>query len=149
MKKYLSILAISLGLLSVSETALAAGPFFLDRIVQNQSIEDRFAKIRITASALKNPDTNGKLTQTRLFLAQVKKEALRRYENGLMTRYETEDVAHELEYLAYSMNEYFRNMRSYERTKNRAYLNLADQNLDDAAASYDRLSDITWQSVRR
>lgn len=112
-------------------------------------MENRFVRIKITATAPKNAETNAKLTQTRQFVSQVKKEALKRYADGRITRYEAEDIAHELEYLTYSMNEYFRNMGSYERTRNRDYLGLADQNLSDAASSYNRLSGITWGTVRK
>jgi hypothetical protein len=66
-----------------------------------------------------------------------------------MTRYEVGDLARELEHLTHNMNEYFRNQSDFERTRNRAYIYLATQNLRDADMTYGRLAAITLASSRK
>jgi hypothetical protein len=83
------------------------------------------------------------------FLFQVKKEASKRYASGVMSTYELRDFTGEIEYLTHSMNEYFCNQSTFERTNNRDYLRLARQNLNDANMTYARLSAITHANSRK
>ena len=65
-----------------------------------------------------------------------------------ISNYEFDDMKHELSYLSFSMNEYFLNIRAYERSKNREFQALARQNLKDANQSYARLKAVTLKSAR-
>ena len=66
-----------------------------------------------------------------------------------MNSYEIADFRQELGYLTHTMNEYFKNIETSERTNNRSIRALARQNLRDADQSYGRLSAITQKSTRK
>ncbi len=152
MKTTLSRIFLSIFLLftfSNTTTHAATKPFFLKEVVKDSAIEDRFSQIKISGGKFKNEETNARLSESRIFVGQVKREALKRYKDGKLSRYEIDDIARELEYLTYSMNQYFENMKSYERNRKSLYLDLANTNLVNAASSYDRLSGITWGTVRK
>ena len=126
--------------------------FFETEITQTQTFgaAQEFLKTSTLKSySLASGAEINRFEKTQQFLAQVKREASRRYDSGIMSTYELRDFGREIEYLTHNMNEYFRNQSAFERTRNRSYRTLARQNLTDANMTYTRLYTITQANSRR
>lgn len=133
-------------------TTFADADFFETNITQNSgkaAAHDLLADLQIRNISLKSGSEKARLAQTQFFLAQTKKETESRFQDGEITQYALCDIKNELSYLVYSMNEYFTNIRSFERSNNATYKKLALQNLDDAQMAYTRLKTVTLQTARR
>lgn len=147
-----SRIAMAIALLSIMSTSVSANAdFFETKIIQSQSRESAkslFNGIELRNVSLRSVTEKNRFSDMQFFLAQTKKEAEIRYSAGEIDRYEIQDIRNELGYLVHSMNEYFTNVRSFERSSNPAYKRLASQNLSDAKTTYDRLKVTTRRSVR-
>ncbi len=129
-------------------TSAQANDFFLSNIVSSSPEITRIQSIQVRDFPLKNTTEQVRLSQTKYFVSQVKQEVIRRVKSGELNSYEARDIVRELENLTFSMNEYFRNVAAAERSKQKAYRELAASNLANAKSSYMKLSAVTWQSVR-
>ena len=126
--------------------------YFETEITQTQTVtsaQEYLKTLSLKSYAVKSATEVSRFEKTQQFLAQVKREASKRYASGAMSAYEFQDFGREIEYLTHNMNEYFRNQSAFERTHNRTYRTLARQNLNDANMTYARLSVITLASSRR
>lgn len=126
--------------------------YFKTEITQTQTAiwaQEYLKTSSLKSYSLKSIVEIQRFEKTQQFLAQVKREASKRYVSGAMSRYELQDFGREIEYLTHNMNEYFRNQSAFERTRNRTYRTLARQNLSDADMTYTRLAAITLASSRR
>ena len=83
-----------------------------------------------------------------LIISKTKREIENRYAEGSISAYDFADIEQELRYLTYSMNSYFMNIRAFERSKNRDFQKMAQDNLGDASQSYSRLKAATRKAVR-
>ncbi len=131
--------------------SLFAGDFFQDQVLNLTSKEmtrEVLQDIRINDVILKSNTEKLRLSQTKFFLAQTKKQIVNRYADGSISSYEFEDMKNELSYLTFSMNQYFANFRAFERSKNRDFQKSAFQNLKDANRNYARLKVVTRQASR-
>lgn len=150
--KLLSRLFATIVLLPVVSASVSADTdFFESKIAQVQSKEtakNLFSGIELRNISLRSVTEKNRFSDMQFFLAQTKKEAENRYSAGEINRYEIQDIRNELSYLVHSMNEYFTNVRSFERSSNPVYKKLATQNLSDAKTTYDRLKATTRRSVR-
>jgi hypothetical protein len=140
--------------LILSTNAVSAGTdFFSNNVigsdVMSDSTVDRIENVRINGYVYRSDALNTKLMETRYFFSKVKRDAISKLQDGSISRYAAEDIANSLEYVAHSMNAYFANMKSYERTGRNDYKKLALQNLKDANMHYDQLKAATWRSVRQ
>lgn len=137
--------------LVIAPQSIFAADFFESQVLQiagKEATREVLKDIQINNVVLKSNAEKLRLAQTKFFLAQAKKEITNRYAEGTISNYEFDDMKHELSYLSFSMNEYFLNIRAYERSKNREFQTLARQNLKDANQSYARLKAVTLKSAR-
>ncbi|MDD2744922.1 MAG: hypothetical protein PHU93_00100 [Candidatus Gracilibacteria bacterium] len=153
MKKISISLLVGLCFASVviAPQSIFASDFFENQVLQiagKEATREVLKDIQISNVVLKSSAEKLRLAQTKFFLAQTKKEITNRYAEGTISNYEFDDMKHELSYLSFSMNQYFLNIRAYERSKNRDFQALARQNLKDANQSYARLKAVTLKSAR-
>lgn len=153
MKKISISLLVGLCLASivVIPQSIFASDFFENQVLQiagKEATREVLKDIQINNVTLKSNAEKLRLAQTKFFLAQTKKEITNRYAEGTISNYEFDDMRQELSYLSFSMNQYFLNIRSYERSKNQDFQVLARQNLKDANQSYARLKAVTLKSAR-
>ena len=130
-------------------TPTVGASFFEKNIVGTEIAQDRIEQIKIENFTFQNTITATKYAQTKFFIARTKAEILDRYEDGRVNDYELADIANNLEYVTHSMNEYFKNMKAFERSKNRTYRTLALQNLRDANSRHGDLRAVTQKSTRQ
>lgn len=132
-----------LAILALVSTSSANADFFLERISKNTSEKSRIDRISIGAYSFKNAANANSYRDSLYFLSKVKTEAFRRFEDGRISSYRFDDTVNELETLAYSLDNYFANLSSYEKTGSAFYKNLAMADLSDAQTSYARLKSVT------
>jgi len=128
-----------------------AGDFFQDQVIRTASKSETrevLRDIQIKNVALSDSAAKLRLAQAQFFLNQTKNEVVSRYAQGEISQYEFDDIRNELTYLTHSMNQYFANVRAYERSRNRDFQSMAAQNLKDADQSYSRLKNTTLKAVR-
>lgn len=71
-----------------------------------------------------------------------------KFELNEISTYRAADIVRDLEYVSYYLNEYFKNTKMYEKTRNIAYKNIAKTQLVKAERSYRNLT-ATTRSVYR
>lgn len=155
MKKTLAfssfVIALVITMGSLAPSAAFAGDFFQDQVTQPTSktaTRELLRDIQVRHVALRGSTEKLRLAQTQFFVAQTKNEIVNRYSRGELSRYELEDIRNELTYLTHSMNQYFANVRAFERSNNRTFQNLATENLKDADQAYLRLKNTTLKASR-
>ncbi len=137
---------ISLGIIAVFavlSTPSAGAAFFLDEIAGAPSEESRMERLALPTVPFRTEANRKKYRDAAKFLEAVKNEALVRVWDGRMSSYQFADTVNELEYFTYELGEYFKSLRSYERTGKAFYRELADRNLDRTRTSYERLQAVT------
>ena len=147
----LAILPLFIGLFS-SSLASASTDFFETNISGNSSksvAHEVFSDIQVREVTLRAVAEKTRLAQTQFFVAQTKQAAESRFAAGELDQYALRDIQNELSYLVHSMNEYFTNVRAFERSKNSVYKKLSAQNMDDAQMAYGRLKAVTLKTARR
>lgn len=132
-----------LAILALVSTSSASADFFLDRVVDDSPEKARIESIGIGSYSFRNAANANSYRDSLFFLSRVKSEAFQRYRDGRISSYRFSDTANELENLAFSLDNYFANLSSFERTGNKFYKNLAIADLSDARASYVRIKAIT------
>lgn len=128
-----------------------ANDYFESQILRTTSKEtsrEKLREIQIAEVALKSSSERLRLQQTKFFISKTKREIENRYAEGNISAYDFADIEQELRYLTYSMNSYFMNIRAFERSKNRDFQKMAQDNLGDASQSYSRLKAATRKAVR-
>jgi hypothetical protein len=128
-----------------------ANDYYENQILRTTSKEtsrEKLREIQITEVALKSSSERLRLQQTKFFISKTKREIENRYAEGIISAYDFADIEQELRYLTYSMNSYFMNIRAFERSKNRDFQKIAQENLGDASQSYSRLKAATRKAVR-
>ncbi|MFZ4461031.1 MAG: hypothetical protein ACOYN2_00315 [Patescibacteria group bacterium] len=148
MTRFFIVLAILFSFIS-SANIVSASDFFTNNIVGYTAIEDRFDDIRLKSFIFRSDVLNTKLMDARLFVSKAKRDTLVRLQDGSVSKYTAEDIASNLEYLTYSLNNYFANMKSFERTGRKDFRTIANQNLKDADMIYTQLKAITWNASRQ
>ena len=132
-----------LAILALVSTSSASADFFLDRVVDDSPEKARIESIGIGSYSFRNAANANSYRDSLFFLTRVKSEAYQRYSDGRISKYRFSDTVGELETLAYSLDNYFASLSSFERTGKTFYKNLAMSNLDEARASYARIKAIT------
>ncbi|MFZ3232327.1 MAG: hypothetical protein WA194_02130 [Patescibacteria group bacterium] len=132
-----------LAILALVSTSSASADFFLDRVVDNSPEKARIESIGIGSYSFHNETNAASYRDSLFFLTRVKSEAYQRYADGRISSYRFSDTVNELNTLAYSLDNYFANLSSFERTGKTFYKSLAMADLSDARASYARVKAIT------
>lgn len=132
-----------LAILALVSTSSVHADFFLDRVVDNSPEKARMENIGLGTYSFANAETANSYRDSLYLLSRVKNEAFQRYSDGRISSYRFADTMNELETLAYSLNNYYANLASFERSKRSTYRSLAMANLVDARSSYARLKAIT------
>ena len=132
-----------LAILALVSTSSASADFFLDRVVDNAPEKARIENIGIGSYSFRNETNAASYRDSLFFLTRVKSEAYQRYADGRISSYRFSDTVNELNTMAYSLDNYFANLSSFERTGKAFYKNLAMADLTDARASYARIKAIT------
>lgn len=144
--KYLSRFIILLSLLTLFPVVHAD---FFEESVLGTSVEATLIdQIVLKEYTFRSAAENTRYTNTLKFVAGVKDEAKRRFQDGTIPFYRQYDIIHDLDALVYSMNEYFFFKRQYERTNIAAYKEFAIGYLSDARWDYIRLKDTLKQSAK-
>ena len=155
MKKFSTLASLSLGIITLTASGfflpIFANDYFESQILRTTSKEtsrEKLREIQITEVVLKSSSERLRLQQTKFFISKTKREIENRYAEGSISAYDFADIEHELRHLTYSMNSYFMNIRAFERSKNRDFQKMAQENLGDASQSYSRLKAATQKAVR-
>ncbi|MDQ1344346.1 MAG: hypothetical protein QG650_1067 [Patescibacteria group bacterium] len=138
-KLFYGILAI----LPLVSTGAAHADFFLDRVVNDLPEKARMERIGIGSYSFSNQANAASYRDSLFMISRVKNEAYRRYVDGRISSYRFSDTMNELETLSYSLDNYYANLSSFERTGSAFYKNLAMSDLTGARSSYARLKAIT------
>jgi hypothetical protein len=77
------------------------------------------------------------------FFQSVKTEIREKFGKNEISTYKAQDIINELTYISFYLDEYFKHMKSFEKTKNIAYKNIAKSSLQWAEQSYRNLTNIT------
>lgn len=103
-------------ILALVSTSSASADFFLDRVVDNAPEKARIENIGIGNYSFRNAANANSYRDSLFFLTRVKSEAYQRYSDGRISKYRFSDTVGELETLAYSLDNYFASLSSFERT---------------------------------
>lgn len=148
MPRFFIVLAILLTFTSDINIA-SASDFFTGNVIGYTEIQDRFDDIRLKSFVFRSDTLNAKLMSSRQLVSRAKRDTLVRLQDGSISKYTADDIASNLEYLTFSLNNYFANMKSFERTSRKDFRMIANQNLKDADMIYNQLKVITWNASRQ
>ncbi|MBP8016544.1 hypothetical protein KAZ01_00915 [Candidatus Gracilibacteria bacterium] len=115
------------------------GDFFQDNIIGNDIEFEKLDNFTLKPVTFKNSLYSKKYIQSKYFLDQFKDEIKFRYVNEFLSYYDLCDVINDLDYLVYSLNKYYSNLKKYEDTKSKIYYDLSWEHFSNVRLFYNKL----------
>ncbi|MDD5376782.1 MAG: hypothetical protein PHH16_01565 [Candidatus Gracilibacteria bacterium] len=134
-RSYSLILIILMGF----STTLVSADFFNEQILGSDPETAMVEDIALNNITLKDSKEITRYNNTTYFIAGIKAEAVKRFNDGTISYYRQHDIITSLDSFVYTMNQYFSYEKRYEQTGNDAYKERARSYLEDSRGDYARL----------
>lgn len=128
--------------------AIQSSYFDKNVLWESESFNETINAINIGNYTFSNSVEQKRYLNSKRFFQTAKAEIREKFELNEISTYRASDIIRDLEYVSYYLDEYFKNTKMYERTRNITYKNIAKTQLAKVERSYRNLT-VTTRSIYR